>query len=231
MNYNEMENGSGLMDFIKKGFKTVKTMINGRNDYPPAERKIISDEGERIIKEIIVYREPLESKVNALVNLISSGKFDEVKKKYGYDEMYHLFMVVKLDNDVRILIEKNEVINIHLNPSIKVTAQSMPVALNNKKISFKQFLDNGQNYMGDKYFKYDAFTNNCQNYISSLLKSNGLDNPTVNSFVVQDLGGLTRDMGKTNSDIFRGITDLAAKFNILAKGAGFNGSKHKRNIT
>lgn len=226
-----MENGSGLMDFIKKGFKTVKTMINGRNDYPPAERKIISDEGERIIKEIIVYREPLESKVNALVNLISSGKFDEVKKKYGYDEMYHLFMVVKLDNDVRILIEKNEVINIHLNPSIKVTAQSMPVALNNKKISFKQFLDNGQNYMGDKYFKYDAFTNNCQNYISSLLKSNGLDNPTVNSFVVQDLGGLTRDMGKTNSDIFRGITDLAAKFNILAKGAGFNGSKHKRNIT
>ena len=226
-----MENGSGLMDFIKKGFKTVKTMINGRNDYPPAERKIISDEGEIIIKEIIVYREPLESKVNALVNLISSGKFDEVKKKYGYDEMYHLFMVVKLDNDVRILIEKNEVINIHLNPSIKVTAQSMPVALNNKKISFKQFLDNGQNYMGDKYFKYDAFTNNCQNYISSLLKSNGLDNPTVNSFVVQDLGGLTRDMGKTNSDIFRGITDLAAKFNILAKGAGFNGSKHKRNIT
>ena len=230
--------GGGLADFLKKAYQKTKNLVqnvgdrvtgvfSGRGDnYPPAERDLINKYGDNKIVDICLYREKLAKPVNFLVNAISLGQFNKIKNRYGYDDMFHLMMVITLDNNVPILLEKNEVINIHEYPNISQSAEKMELNTPfNFNTTFKQFLDNAQNFMGADYFSYDPMKNNCQRYIKSLIIANPpleRENPESIKFVEQDTTGLQRDLSPTSQRIFKATTDLAAKLNVLAKGKGFN---------
>jgi hypothetical protein len=230
--------GAGLADYLKSAYQKTKNItqnvsgritgaIMGRNDYPPAERSIIDRYGNQKIVKICIYREKLDKSINTLVNVISLGQFNKVKNEYGYDHFYHLMMVVTLENNVPILIEKNEVINLHEYPKINPDAQKMELFIPpNFDMTFKQFLNNGQAFMGNDYFTYDALNNNCQRFIKSLILANrlGKDNPSIISFIEQDTTGLKRDLSPLTQSLFRKTTDLAARLNVLAKGKGFGKS-------
>jgi hypothetical protein len=232
--------GGGIFDFLKSSAQKVKDLasnvgkritgtILGRNDYPPAERTLILKYGNMPIKSICIYREPLEKSVNTLTNVLSAGQMGQLKQKYGFDDMYHLFMVITVqesqDKLVPILIEKNEVINIHEYPNIKSNAQKLELHLSPKfNYTFKQFLDNGQRVMGSRYFTYDPFDNNCQVFISSLISANPpleQDNPNANKFILQDVQGLKTDLNPISKALFRGTTGLAGRMNVFLKGYGF----------
>jgi len=216
---------SNIGSKIKSGIQRITTV---RNDYPPAERDLIAKYGNSKIKQICLYREPLASAVNTMSNILSLGQFNKVKNKYGIDEFYHLMMVVTVDYNqqmVPILLEKNEVINIHEFPNMNPSAQKLELQITPQfNYTFKEFLDNGQKAMGDRYFKYDALTNNCQDYLSSIVSANPplqKDNPNAMRFILQDKSGLQRDINPRSKNLFSGITGLAARFNHLAKGSGF----------
>jgi len=238
MHANDVE-GGGLGDFLLKAYKKTKNLasnvkhrivgtIVGRNDYPPAERSLIDRYGDKKINGICIYRHKVADTVNTLVNVISLGQFNKVKNKYGYDDLYHLMMVLTLEGGIPILVEKNEVINIHEYPTIKPDWQKFELSLpSNWNTTFKQFLANGETFMGNDYFTYDAMTNNCQRYIKSLILANPplqQENPEVIRFIEQDITGLKRDLSPTTKNIFRATTDLASRLNVLAKGKGFDGS-------
>jgi hypothetical protein len=146
--------------------------------------------------------------------------------KYGYDDMYHLMMVITLDNNVPILLEKNEVINIHINPTISPNAEKMELNVpENFNTTFKEFLDRTQSFMGNDYFSYDSMKNNCQRFIKSIILANPpleKENPNSIKWVEQDTSGLQRDLSPTTQKIFKATTDLAARLNVLAKGKGFD---------
>ena len=232
--------GGGLFDFLKSSTQKVKDLasnvgkritgtILGRNDYPPAERTLIDKYGNMPIKSICIYREPLEKAVNTLTNVLSAGQMGQLKKKYGFDDMYHLFMVITVqesqDKLVPILIEKNEVINIHEYPNVNPNAQKLELHLSPKfNYTFKQFLDNGQRVMGSRYFTYDPFDNNCQVFIASLISANPpleQDNPNAQKFIMQDVQGLKTELNPVSRALFRGTTGLAGRMNVLLKGYGF----------
>ncbi|MBS1737343.1 MAG: hypothetical protein JSS98_12165 [Bacteroidetes bacterium] len=219
------EEGAGLLDSLKNFGERVKGVIFGRNNYPPAERNIIQQYGNDKIIGITIYREPLDEKINGLVNAITLGKFNSIKNKYSIDELYHLFMVVTLENSVPILVEKNEVINLHQYPAIKPKAQKFVLNIPpNFNCTFKQLLDAGQAYMGKDWFTYDPLSNNCQRFIMSILNAQPnliKANPTANQFVVQNVSGLERDLTPATKSLFNGITGLASRLNVLARGAGF----------
>ena len=236
----EMIEGGGIFDFLKSAGKKVSNLasnvgkritgtILGRNDYPPAERNLIFKYGNMPIKSICLYREPLAKGVNTLTNALSVGQMGQLKKKYGYDEMYHLYMVITVqetqDKFPPILIEKNEVINIHEYPNVNPNAQKLELHLSPKfNYTFKQFLDNGQRVMGSRYFTYDPFDNNCQIFISSLISANPpleQDNPNANKFILQDVEGLKTELNPISRTLFRGTTGLANRMNVLLKGYGF----------
>ena len=232
--------GGGLFDFLKSAGKKVKDLasnvgkritgtILGRSDYPPAERTLIDKYGNMPITSICLYREPLAKGVNTLTNVLSAGQMGQLKQKYGYDEMFHLYMVITVqesqDKLVPILIEKNEVINIHEYPNVNPSAQKLELHLSPKfNYTFKQFLDNGQRVMGSRYFTYDPFDNNCQIFISSLISANPpleQDNPNANKFILQDVQGLKTELNPVTRELFRGTTGLASRMNVLLKGYGF----------
>jgi len=235
------EEGAGLADYLKKAYKTIASKASsiasnisgriqgtlmGRDDYPPGERSLIQKYGDTKIIGICIYREALSSTINSLVNVISLGQFNKVKNTHSIDDLYHLYMVITVEGNHPILVEKNEVINIHEYPNIKPDAQKMELLLTaNFNYTFKQFLDNGQQAMGDKYFTYSALNNNCQNFILGLCSANPpllKDNPHAYKFIQQETQGLTRDLGHNTSKMFDGITTLAARLNVLANGKGFN---------
>jgi len=244
MNYREIE-GAGLADYLKKAYKKIydttkkslsigqriSGVIMGRDDYPPAERDLIRKYGDKKVIGICIYREPLDKMVNTLVNTITFMKFSDIKNKYSIDELYHLYMVVTLEGNIPVLVEKNEVINIHEYPNIKQNVQKFELNIPpNFNMTFKQMLDAGQAYMGKDWFTYDALTNNCQRFLMSILNAQPeliKANPDVNKFIVQDVTGLQRDLSKTSKNLFSGITGLAARLNVLAKGYGFNPVIHK----
>lgn len=224
-------------NLLKKAYKKIaKTTssvtgrisgtIMGRDDYPPAERDIIQQFGDKKITGITIYREPLAKTVDTLVNTITLGKFNDIKNKYSIDELYHLFMVVTLEASIPILVEKNEVINLHQYPNINASAQKFVLTIPpNFNLTFKQMLDAGQSYMGKDWFTYDALNNNCQRFIMSILNAQPdliKANPNVGRFVVQDTTGLDRDLSPTSKKLFNGVTGLAARLNVLAHGKGFN---------
>jgi len=235
--------GAGLFDFLKNTFQKTKNIasniasnvsgrivgtITGRDDYPPAERAIIEKYRDKVITGICIYRHKLDKGVNMLVNTISLGQFNRIKNKYGYDDLYHLMMVVSLEGDIPILIEKNEVINIHEYPNnIKPDWQKYPLSVPTNWETFGVFLDNTRQFMGGDYFTYDALNNNCQRFIKSFIIANPplqQENPQALQFIEQDTSGLQRDFHPMAKTLFRGITDLASRLNVLAKGRGFDPS-------
>jgi hypothetical protein len=58
-----------------------------------------------------IRREPILAFVDKFINLISFGKFNQAKKDLGYDKMFHLSLILQLENGPKLLVEKNERIN------------------------------------------------------------------------------------------------------------------------
>jgi hypothetical protein len=240
------EEGAGFVDMLKSAYnKVAKTtssftnaitgrvdaLIHGRNDYPPDERELIAKHADCKIVKICLYREKLAGYISKLADVISLGDFSRVKEKHGIDELYHLFMVATVmynGNEVPILIEKNEVIHLKENPTIKPELPNMPLILTPAfNYTFKELLDNGRAFMGADWFPYNSLLNNCQRFILSIITANPpllKDNPEAAKFIQQETQGLNRDLSPHTRNFFKGVTDLAAKFNILAKGKGFDGS-------
>jgi hypothetical protein len=230
--------GEGFFGDMFKKVKDVASNVVGRvsgvftgrgDNYPPAERAILEKYGNSPIVSLCLYREKVASGVNKLANVISLGQFNKVKNDYGIDQLYHLMLVVSVnynDQIVPILVEKNEVINLHEYPNIKPEAEKQDLSLPaNFNHTFGQLLENGQKFMGSKWFSYDAFTNNCQDFLQAIILSNPplqKENPTAINFIKQDTSGLTRDLSGTTKNLFSGITTLANRLNVLAKGKGFD---------
>ena len=85
-----------------------------------------------------------------------------------------------------ILLEKNSVVNMALNPKFPQDTETLSVNINSE-IRINQFIQNGLNSMSvDKVFSYSSYDNNCQYFILNLLHANGINNDDADSFIKQD---------------------------------------------
>lgn len=205
--------------------KRIYGTIFGRNDFPPKVRDILEKYGNEKIIGMTIYRDPIQGTLDQVANLVSLGKFNEVKDKYGYDYFYHLYMVVNLESGVKILIEKNSVINMDVNPSIKSSADNFIMKVpSNFNTTLDQLMQRTKQSMGDKFYPYDPFNNNCQIFLMSIINSNPSliqENPNARNFILQDVSGLEKDLHPLSKNIFRGVTNLGSRFNVLTEGYGF----------
>jgi hypothetical protein len=208
------EVGTGLNDYLN-------VVMNGRKDYPPQVRNILSKVGDRRISGIELRRTPLSFLLDKALNAISLGQFEKNKP---YDKLYHLAMVCSLDDGHRLLIEKNAVIHFQMSPpSPAKDTETMNIAVN-KDLKVGEMMKNTQIRMGDNFFTYDADTNNCQQFIVNILRANGLNTPDAEKFVFQDLKTLFNRLPVFTKPIIDATTNLGAKVDEIAFGAGLKGS-------
>ena len=45
------------------------------------------------------------------MNLLTLGKLNSITDKMGYDDLFHLYMVITTSKGVKLVLEKNHVIN------------------------------------------------------------------------------------------------------------------------
>jgi hypothetical protein len=224
--------GGSITSFFKKGFSKVKELASSgiekvkdiftvRNGYNNKATTLIKDYGNYKIRKIVIVRSPIKSYIKYILNVVSFGKFLQALKQTPYDKLFHLSMNIELENGQVITVEKNEVIEIHRTVKSYSNSEMMPVDLKGKVLSFNDLLENGYKNAGSDsaYFHYNAWNNNCQNYIMYLIKGSGLNSPSIQSFVLQDITKLLENTPDFTKKFGYAITTAASIANKIS-GAG-----------
>jgi hypothetical protein len=201
---------------VENTSKFVNAVLYGRNDYQPKARQILQDYGSKNIVSMEVRREPLPLALNVALNVATLG---EIAKNNPYDKLFHLSIVVKLDDGNYVLMEKNEVISLELNPLSRDKTESREVNLLGKRISLQDLLQKTRDRMADRYFVYSARNNNCGDFIVNILVANGLNTPELIDFVKQDTVQVFGDMVRFRK-FSNTLTDIAGRINVLREGYG-----------
>lgn len=179
-------------------------------------RGILKTMGDKPIVSAEVIRSPVQSIVQQAINFVSGGEFKKAIKDKPYDDIFHLMVVLTLEDGSSFSLEKNAIIT--LRPTKGRSGESMSVSVPSG-LTLNKALEKTEAAMGDLYATYSAKSNNCQDFILAFLKSNGMGDEKVYSFVKQDVGSL---FGK--SDFLRKftntVTDIGAKVSTLIEGEG-----------
>ena len=222
--------GRGFLDTLRSGIKNVYGRVKGfitgiRNDFQPYLRNLLEKISNNKIIKLVVIREPIKQAINMLVNAITDNKVNEFKKQVGIDDLFHLYMIATLDDGRLIRIEKNSEIDVKQISSMpKVNNDNMLNINIPNSLTVNDLLANTKNKIGDRLFwDYDSIKNNCQDFLYNLLYTNGFEssNPSMKSFIKQDLTRLSKSLSSTSKNIMGKITTLGKQVQILVGGAGF----------
>jgi hypothetical protein len=166
-----------------------------------------------------IVRTPLEAPIQGLLNIVSLGTFQKAVKDSNYDSMFHLALF--LNNEIQL--DKQAVITMVRNNPIKSNSQVYEVAIGaDQNITFQELLDKTRGLMGDNLFtNYNARSNNCQDFVLSILKANDLNSPQAQTFVKQDAEAIFTKMPSFTDKVAKFFTDVGAVADEVLEGEGY----------
>jgi hypothetical protein len=161
-----------------------------------------------------IKRQPIERAVNTLLNIITLGQWEKAKSQANYDKLFHLSMVITLDNGISLILEKNQNINLQqYEPAIYGPQTESKNVIMNRKPSLMSLMDNTLKRTGkERFFKYDAFKYNCQVFLTDVLLSNGMLNDDLKKFILQPVDTLLQKLPNYTSKLSRMATNVASYF-------------------
>jgi hypothetical protein len=192
----------------------------GRGDrYAPYVREIIKKYGEKKINKIQISRAPIMKSISSLLNILTKGVLKQRMDKFGYDDLFHLKLLVYLEDGTKIGIEKNEKINMTVNEKPKDGEEYKDVYPFKQDITLNDLLEGAENIQGEKYHQYSGHSNNCQDFVMALLKGSNIGDDDDYRFVKQDVASLFEeyDFVKKIQDF---TTDVAGKLSEIVYGSG-----------
>ena len=198
------------------------------NALPANIQSLMDKYGEKLIVSGQACRKPIPQTLEKIADLFTLGKFNEIKKKLGYDYYWHLYLNLVLDGGIPITLEKNQVINIAEGHKDNPSACMDIPKLTNSKITLSEYFNTAvQKYGADFIFDYEMLHKNCQRFVEALNTANGVSNPSLRSFVNQNIADAVKSdflitgarvgtkIGETFSMILGRTKDMAKKlFNI-----------------
>lgn len=212
-----------------KAVEYGKAVIYGRNDYPPKVRNILKNVGNQTIKSITIKRTPVSGLITGALSVFSLGKFGK-RMERSFDELFHLFIEITLNNNQKVILEKNEVINMESNPKSRPDTEMKIVNTSIPQITLDEMLNNTEQYMGQKdFFGYSAKDNNCQDFIVSFFKANNIGDESDISFIKQDTKSLFKNLPSLRK-LSNTITTIGAKANVITTGKGIEDINNYSNV-
>lgn len=170
------------------------------------------------IKSITILRSPLTDELMSLVKTLGGKDFVKALNKLPYDKLYHLRIEVGLDNGKKIIIEKSKaVIIITEDLTREANTESMRVD-SVPDITLKTMMEKTKAKMGAKFYPYQAFNNNCEDFILAILEANGMGDAKYKDFTKQDVKTLITT--PSFRKLINTITDVGAYGTTrISKGA------------
>jgi len=216
--------------FIGKAYRTVKLFTKAvqptniikaiqnvssdmSSQYPPDVKNTLLQYGNQKIVNIKLCKEVVSQNTEFLLKALAApGQWEEAKKKHGFDKFYHLFMIATLDNGQQLHIEKNEVMRV--SPSPRPCPDALEIGAPASGMTVNEMMERTRQRVGDRdFYTYDVLQNNCQSFISNLLRTLGLYNQSAQGFVFQNIAGLREELPSYTKYLARGLTDVGAFFN------------------
>jgi hypothetical protein len=211
----QVKNGGSIVP--SKVSNYISTVFNGRNDLPPSVRNLLDKKGDKIIKSISIGRTPVQSILTGALSAFSGGKFGKRIYK-NFDELFHLYIKITLDDNNIYALEKNAVISL-TKYQYRNNEEVEPVYNIPSGLTLNKMLENTKNYMGSNFLSYSAVNNNCQDFIVAVFKSNNIGDAKNIEFIKQDTEKLFKKLPVLQK-IANFTTDLGAKVDEIAYGAG-----------
>lgn len=177
--------------------------------------------GNKKIIDIQICRRPLDKIVKNLITKFT--KVEEVMKTHGYDDLYHLFSVLTLEDGSRFVLEKHHRVMVDiLNPKLlmhsKIECIKLPIRFN---LTVNNLIIRAEKY--GLIYRYSAHENNCQKFLLQLFSINGLMNSKAKQFIMQDAEKLLKPGFLRN--IAQIATDTAGVFDTVMRGGEKNECK------
>lgn len=192
----------------------------GREDYPHYSRLILDRVAHELIVKIEIRRTILPTIISDILDEWTSGLLQERLLQSSLKSLYHISMLVVLANNSTILLEKNEVIGMRMDPSINSEEYEAMVVSTKTPITFVGMMNNTRQSMGDSlFFSYDAKANNCGTFIETVLQANGLETEITAGFITQDAQTLL-DGFQPLHDTINKLTAIAGTLNYLIQDGG-----------
>lgn len=209
--------------------KYVKTVLQGRENFPPKVRTILEKVGDKPVTNINIVRTPVQKVLVEVLNIVSLGAFKERLKQTPYDTLFHLRVDITVEGGQKVSLEKNEVINMEVlsnplkdeNPTVSSNSETRQIQNLIPGLTINSMLNKAREIQGDKFFKYSAYDNNCQDFIIALLQGSNIGTSDDYNFIKQSVQQLFTGVSKKFANF---VTTLGRKFNELTKGAGLKGS-------
>ena len=155
---------------------SINKIINFKDNIPPNVKNALNKIGSNKIVSARVGRTPVQAIIQGALKTVAN---------VPYDDLFHLFIELTLDNGQKWILEKIERINLVKEDRSKKQAVEFTSSFSVNK-TVDELFQNTKNRMGDKFLPYQSASNNCQYFIMGVLDGNGLNNSERTSFVKQD---------------------------------------------
>ena len=198
--------------------KRLNKVLEFKENVPQNVKNALSKIGNKTIVSARCGRTPVQAIIQGALKTVAN---------VPYDDLFHLFIELTLDNGQIWVLEKIERINlVKENRSKKKGAEFTSSFSVNKTVN--ELFTNTKNKMGDKFLPYQSASNNCQVFIMGVLDGNGLNNSERTSFVKQD----TKSIFKNNPALRKfanTLTDIGGYANAIIQSTDLlkNSTKKK----
>lgn len=213
---------------LKEVGRDVRQTFSISTEYPPNVKEILNKYGNEVIKGIILKRTPVSSLIVGALDAFSLGKFGNRMKKDDLDNLFHLFMDIYTENNKVISLEKNERVNMIVNPSRRPNEEIKQVSNIPVGITIIQLMENGHNRMGNQFFRYDSERNNCQDFLLNVLQASGIGDQSDYEFIKQKTEQLFKGLSFLKG-LAHTATDLGAIANKIFQGGALQQSSPFQN--
>ncbi len=176
------------------------------NYYPRSMRKFLTSPiGNENILSLRVGRVPLTKATSTVLNLVTFGGWDKAKAKLGYDNVFHLYLVI---ND-KYRLERNHITTMY-GYSKPSDEQSVIVPLS-QEITISELLNKTAAQVGPGLQRYSGSSNNCQDFVIQVLSANNLLTENLRTFIKQDIESIYEHLPFYAKWVSNLVTDTAHK--------------------
>jgi len=184
---NPLENLSNSVNHIKN---VTDLVFKGKSNYPVSVKNTLSRYGNNKITKMILARKPLSTAMNMSLDVFSGFKYMNKLKKSPYDKLFHLSVILVLDNRKQLIFEKVETMSLKEfsgNPFNQKGTETLEITNIPPDLKVLNLVENTRKLMGDnKFFTYNSSSNNCQNFLVNMVRANIPSYEPYVNFIKQD---------------------------------------------
>jgi hypothetical protein len=240
--------GGGIIDWIKKSGKAlnqvkqrISNVSNKWDTFNNTSSATLAKYGDWDVVSIQVFRKPIANALDTVINVISLGKWSQLKSQYNFDKLFHLGMWLTLkdaSNQYRVVeMEKVEAIMIRVGRSVSGADVEVRMMKVGQPFTLKTMVDTAIAKVGaPTYFGYSGLgtgttaPNNCQWFLKYNLEAVGLFTPTFQNFIFQDVEDIAKGIPEYAKRIMDSVTDLGKTASILSGAGKIQSEKVKKTV-